>query len=73
MPEDGDSTADQLAAYSELVSLGHSRERLQELAPKVNEIFALIRRVREADVDGHEMAVNYWARGSDAEVGSPTS
>jgi hypothetical protein len=48
-----------LEAFSELTSLGHSRQRLEELAPKVAELLDTIRRLRSVDVEGYEMAVNY--------------
>jgi len=58
------SSADleQVSAFSELVGLGHARARLEELTPKVRELYAQIDLVRRADVEGHEMAVNYWTR-----------
>jgi hypothetical protein len=55
----GGKTADEVAAMSRLLSLGHDRERLAELTPKVKELFAMIDKVRGARIQGHEMAVNY--------------
>jgi Asp-tRNA(Asn)/Glu-tRNA(Gln) amidotransferase C subunit len=52
-------TIEQLEAWSRIASLGHSPERLVELAPKVRALFDTIARLREADVEGCEMAVNY--------------
>jgi hypothetical protein len=56
---DGDPRDDDLGAVSRLFSLGHDRERLAELAPKIRELFGMINKVRAAGIQGHEMAVNY--------------
>jgi len=55
-------TIEQLVSFSRLALLGHSRERLEQLAPKVIELYGLIEKVRAADVAGHEMTVNYSPR-----------
>jgi hypothetical protein len=55
-----DPTLERIIAFSELASLGHSVERLKQLAPKVKELYSLIEKIRSADVSGHEMTVNYW-------------
>ena len=56
---DDETLLAQLEAVSSLAALGHDRDRLQALAPKVADLFETIRRVRAVDVEGYEMAVNY--------------
>ena len=48
-----------LEAYASLFNLGHSRERLEELAPRVAELVDRLDALREVDVTGAEMAVTY--------------
>jgi hypothetical protein len=58
-PDPRDATGDEVAAMSRLLSLGHDRDRLAELTPKVRELFVMIEKVRAAKIQSHEMAVNY--------------
>ena len=53
---------DLLEAYSVLYGLGHSREHLLELAPRVAEHLARLERLRELNVADVEMAVVYVPR-----------
>jgi hypothetical protein len=59
----GRVTIESLESYSRLFDLGHSRERLEELAPRVEELLARIDALRQVDVTDTEMAVTYSAGG----------
>lgn len=47
--------------YSVLAGLGHTPERLSELAPQVAALFEALATLREIDVGGAEMAVTFSA------------
>ena len=55
-------TSQQIAAFSDMARLGHDAKRVEELGPKVRELFASVYRLREEDVRGFETAVNYPVR-----------
>ena len=48
-----------LLGYSVIARLGHDDGRLDELAPRLEELFEAIAALEEIDVRGVEMAVTY--------------
>jgi hypothetical protein len=52
-------TIEMLGAYSRLYGLGHSQERLAELAPHVADLLGRLERLRTIDAGDVEIAISY--------------